>query len=75
LPKKDSGFHAVQLCTELSRHFDPFFVGPPARLVCVADLAAIAQHQRIPVKIRHSEVIQITRGIVELVVPPVMLDL
>ena len=38
-------------------------VGPAARLVGVADLAAVAQHQRILVKIRHAEVFEITRGI------------
>ena len=37
------------------------FVGRP-RSVWVANLAAIAQHQRILVEIRHSEVIQVTRG-------------
>jgi hypothetical protein len=41
------------------------FVGRP-RSVWVANLAAIAQHQRILVEIRHSEVIQVTRGAFEL---------
>jgi len=41
----------------------------PAGLVRVADLAAIAQHQRILLKIRYPEVLQVTRGIVELAGP------
>jgi hypothetical protein len=34
--------------------------------VRAADLAAIAQHQRVLLEIRDPEVIQVTRGIVEL---------
>ena len=45
------------------------FVGLPAPSVRVADLAAIAQHERILAEIRHPEVIQTTRGIQELAGP------
>jgi hypothetical protein len=40
-----------------------------AGLVPVADLAAIAQRQCILLKIRYPEVVQVTRGIVELAGP------
>ena len=43
--------------------------------VRVANNAAIAQDERILMKIRDPEVIQITRGILELAGPPEMSDL